>query len=311
MKVTKFTIGALMIHGIWLVFTGCSGKPSQLKPQIFEEGNISTKSVEYSTTFSATGMEVFFAKSNGKWGTGGMKSSIHYSVKENGEWSAPQLAPFSGQYDDSGPHICNDGKTIYFISQRPSKEATQISRDIWKVEKDENDTWGIPTRLNNTINSEKNEYGPRTDKYGNLYFASDRSGGYGQGDLYLAKKEKDTFALPVNLGDVINSDQGEWNLEISDDGNTIIFESSGREQNLSSYGDLYISFKFNDEWSMPQAIKELNTTGSDLYAELIEEDELLYYTSSDSLKSTDTNIYFIRFGSLYDSYRNSAIMSKR
>ncbi len=291
-----------------LVMIGCK---DELKPQIFEPENISTKLVEYSPSFSNTGFEVYFAKSNDKWGTSGMKSSIYYSVKEDGEWSAPKLTSFSGQYDDSAPHISNNGKTLYFISKRPSKETKQISKDVWKVEKNENGTWEIPVRLNKSINSEKNEYSPRTDKFGNLYFASNRLGGYGQGDLYFAKKGKDTFSLPINLGNVINSDKGEWNLEINNDGNVIIFESSGREQNLSSYGDLYISFKLNNQWSIPQAIKEINTTGSDLYAELIEDDKLLYYTSSDSLKSTDTNIYSIEFGTIYKSYKKNAVLSKQ
>ncbi|MBQ4819073.1 PD40 domain-containing protein [Aquimarina sp. MMG016] len=313
MKGAKFTmiLFTLISQGMLLVLISCKDDSKQLKPQVFEPGNISTTSVEYATTFSIDDSEVYFAKSNNKWGTSNMKSSIYYSVKENGEWSTPKLASFSGKYDDSGPHISNNGKTLYFISKRPSKEVTPISKDIWKVEKDKNGTWGVPIRLNDAINSEKDEYSPCTDKYGNLYFASNRLGGYGQGDLYIAKKEKDTFSSPINLGNTINSDKGEWNLEVNNDGNIIIFESSGREQNLSSYGDLYISFKINDQWSIPQNIKEINTTGSDLYAELIEDDRLLYYTSSDSLKSTHTNIYSIEFAALNKKYRKNAVLSKQ
>ena len=76
------------------------------------------------------------------------------------------------------------------------------------MEKDETDQWGTPIRLSSTINSEKNEYSPRTDGEGNLYFASDREGGYGQGDLYVAKKVKDSFSIPQNLGNTINTEIG-------------------------------------------------------------------------------------------------------
>ncbi len=312
MSKTEFTIGLLFIQVMLLIAqSSCKEESKPLKPIVFELENISTKSVEYSPTFSTSGSEVYFAKSNDKWGTGDMKSSIYYSAKENNEWSMPKLVPFSGQYDDSDPHLTNNGNTMYFISKRPSKGIQQVSADIWKVEKDEMDKWDIPIRLSNPINSQNNEYCPRTDENGNLYFASDRPGGFGQGDLYMVKKEKELYTLPINLGNSINTNKGEWNLEISKDGSIIIFEASEREQNLSSYGDLYISFKLNEQWTIPQNIEEINTSGSDLYPELIDDDHILYFTSSDSLKSTDTNIYSIEFEAIYNNYRKDAVLSEK
>ena len=73
---------------MFLVLIGCRDK---LRPQIFEPENISTNAVEYSITFSNTGSEVYFAKSNDKWGSSDMESSIYYSVKEDGKWLAPEI----------------------------------------------------------------------------------------------------------------------------------------------------------------------------------------------------------------------------
>lgn len=115
----------------------------------------------------------------------------------------------------------------------------------------------------------------------------------------------------MNLGNTLNSEKGEWNLELNKEGDIIIFEASERAENLSSYGDLYISFKSNNEWSLPQNIQEVNTTGSDLYPELIEDDNILYFSSSDSLESTQTNIYFIEFEHIYDKYRKNAEFPKK
>lgn len=285
-----------------LVLTSCQNEIKQPTPQVFELGNISTSSVELSPTFSKDGNELYFVRSIGEWGKAGMKSSIYFSVKENGKWSAPQLTSFSGEFSDSAPHLTADGKTLYFTSKRPINETDQGSKDIWKVEKDESGNWGIPTRLSDHINSERSEYSPRTDKDGNLYFASNREGGFGQGDLYMAQKTDTGFASPVNLGNTVNSENGEWNLEISDDGNILIFESSGRDEGLSPYGDLYISFKENDLWSAPQHLKEINTTGSDLYAEITDNNKTLYYVSSDSLPSVNTNIYTINFKKIVKKY---------
>ena len=308
----RIELFTLIMSGILLItLSGCKGKSRLLKPEVFEPEKISTEHVEYSSSFSSSGDEVYFSKSTGKWGIENINSSIYYSVKENQGWSKPTLVSFSGKYDDSGPHLTHNGSIMYFISERPSKGIQETSPDIWKVEKDKTGKWGVPTRLSNLINSNKNEYCPRTDEDGNLYFASDRLGGYGQGDLYVAKKEKGAYTIPLNLGSSINTNKGEWNLEISKDGSVLIFEASEREQNLSPYGDLYISFKLNNQWSKPQNIEETNTTGSDLYPELIEDDQILYFTSSDSLRSTNTNIYSIEFRSIYNKYRKISVTSKQ
>ncbi len=311
----KYNIKAFVI-GLSLIIFQCPSVMTQinsdgeLQPSVFQSENISTEAVEYCPTFSPSGLEIYFAKSDDKWGMVDMKSSIYYSVKNDDKWSSPVEVSFSGKYDDKDPHLTSDGRTMYFISRRPSK-ANHVSADIWMVVKDEMEKWGTPIRLNNPVNSQGNEYSPCTDKNGNLYFASDRSGGYGQGDLYMAEKINGEFTIPINLGNSINSDKGEWNLEINGDGKMIIFEASQREQNLSSYGDLYITFKSNNMWTIPQNIKELNTTGSDLYPHLVDDESTLYYTSSDSLKSTNTDIYFIEFKTILDNYKIRSVLLEK
>ena len=289
-----------------LIWISCNQPKGPSAVQIFESNIISTENVEYALSFSPSGNELYFARSEGQWGTGNLKSSIYYSFKKDQKWSAPELASFSGEYDDSAPHITHDGRTLYFISNRPSPGEDSGSQDIWKVERSDGENWGKPIRLDNPISSSNNEYGISTDGQGNLYFASDRKGGLGQGDLYVAKKKNNGFESPENLGETINSATGEWNLEVSKDGQILIFEASQRQQNRSSFGDLYISFKKGGKWSVPQNIEEVNTTGSDLYPELVETENKLFFSSSDSLRSTRTNIYSIDFGFIEKKYRKSA-----
>ena len=298
MKKSTFEIIALFILNI-LLCAGCNKKGHTV---LFEPNYISTAAVEYSCTFSASGKEVYFARSNHKWGSGNSKSSIYYAKEENGKWTTPKLASFSGQHDDSDPHLTSDGKRLYFTSKRPAGQPA-VSADIWLVEKNDNGAWGAAIRLPDPINSPGTEYSPRTDGRGHLYFASDRSGGYGQGDLYVAQNRAGKLAPPVNMGNTINSALGEWNLEVNNDGNLIIFEASQRQQNVTSYGDLYITFKIAGVWTIPQHIAELNTGGSDLYPYLTKEQDRLYYASSDSLKGQSTNIYVTDFQRIYDKYK--------
>lgn len=279
-------------------------------PILFEPGLISTAQVETSSSFSKDGKELYFARSTGKWGQGKSSSFIYRSVKQHGSWSPPELASFSGTHDDGAPHLSQDGNKLYFISSRPS-DTDETSADIWVVQREAGGNWGTPHRLPPPINSPFTEYSPRTDALGNLYFASTRPGGYGQGDLYMAKSMTGGFEPPVNLGATFNSELGEWNLGINGPGDILIFEASQRAENKSSYGDLYISFKVNGQWTSALNLKELNTTGSNLYPYLTQGNDLLYYTSSATLESTDTNIFSVAFKPLLEQYRKRAIANKK
>ncbi len=274
--------------------------------QIFEPGNISTSSVEYGSVFSTDGSELFFARSEEPWGSPQMRSTIFYSKKISGKWSNPQIASFSGNHNDSDPFLTSDGNHLYFISDRGDRHQTGSS-DIWVLHKKSDNSWGQPERLPSPINSTANEYSPRLDGEENLYFASDRPGGYGQGDLFICRNVNGQYLPPENLGSTVNTEHGEWNLEISDKGDLLIFEASGREENQSSYGDLYISFRVGRLWSIPQNIKEINTAGSDLSPFLEFEHNILYFSSSNYLKSTNTDIYFVKFQEILESYYENAL----
>ena len=269
--------------------------------QKLDPERISTEFVEYASTFNTEGTELYFARSRQKWAKEELKSTIYFSKKENGSWSTPQIASFSGEFDDSDPHLTGDGNSLYYISKRPPNSA-----DIYVVHKATDGIWGAPQRLNDSINSSGTEYSPRTDAIGNLYFASDGLRGYGQGDLYVCRFRNSRFQAPENLGNTVNSKFGEWNLEISQDGKILIFEASQRKENVSPYGDLYLSFKQKGNWTIPQNIKELNSSGSDLCPYLSPDLKTLYYSSSDSLKSTGTNIYQADFSKLSQAYRERA-----
>ena len=301
----KFLCLTLLI----IILAGCARHAGD-EPQLFEPGIISTDAVEYGATLSPDGLELYFVRSEGTWGAGSLKSTIYHSTREEGRWSEPVVAPFSGQYDDSDPHLTHDEKTLYFISQRPSADSTN-SGDIWQVTRQEDGEWSKPLRLPAPINSSGQEYSPFTTANGDLYFASDRPGGFGQGDLYVSRRQNGILTPPLNLGSTVNSSEGEWNLGLNKNGDILLFEASGREQNQSSYGDLYISFLDSGAWTIPQNLTELNTTGSDLYPSLSDDGRTLFYASSDSLKSGSTNLYTLEFGPILKEYRQRALRPRQ
>ncbi len=275
-------------------------------PIEFETGTISTSAIEYGITFAPDGQSMYFVRDHGQWGKNNGKSTIYHARKINGEWSNPVVAGFSGQYNDSDPHVSADGQHLYFISDRPVL-GVPISADIWVMSQDEQGLWHDLKRISAPINSEHVEYSPSTTANGDLYFASDRSGGMGQRDLYRVRKTDGGYGPVENLGQSINSATEEWNLTINDVGDMLIFEASGRPGNLSGAGDLYISFLQEGTWSKPQHMRELNSTGSDLYPEIL--GDALFYASNGRSSSRSPNIYQIDFKNMREKYKMEATKS--
>ena len=82
---------------------------------LFAPGIISTGDYESHPTFTPDGREIYFFKmapNFSRW-------SIFVSRYKDGNWSQPEVAPFSGQFQDADPYITADGKHFYFISDRP------------------------------------------------------------------------------------------------------------------------------------------------------------------------------------------------
>lgn len=70
---------------------------------------------------------------------------IYHLEKKNRVWSPPKLLWFSGQYQEGGPVISNNGKILYFYSKRPTRNEKGESdyARIWYSIK-ENGKWSIP-----------------------------------------------------------------------------------------------------------------------------------------------------------------------
>ena len=103
---------------------------------------------------------------------------------------------------DSQPTISGDGRTIYFASNRPGGPG---GMDIW-VTRRLGDGWTPAVPLDSTINTPENERSPYLIANGTvLYFSSDRSGGFGGEDFWMAIDDGGEWVEPINLGPGVNS----------------------------------------------------------------------------------------------------------
>lgn len=93
----------------------------------------------------------------------------------------------------------------------------------------ENGYWSQPRNLGGHINTARWESQPSVSANGSeLYFASQRRGGYGGSDLWMSHRQSDgSWSRPVNLGDNINTAGNEMAPFIHPDGQTLYFSSNG------------------------------------------------------------------------------------
>ncbi len=228
-------------------------------------------------TFSPDGSTAYWVEWNGAWGSSAAsRRVITMSQQQNGVWSEPTPAAFSGKFSDGDPYVSPDGRWLYFVSERPAHDSDEkLDADIWRFSLIEENRL---ERL--SINSKSEEYSPVVTMSGALYFASDRDGGQGQGDLYRAKPVGDGFGSPEPLGPAFNTPTGEWNLWVSADDNEIVFEASSRPTNVSTPGDIYYSWRSPAGWTPAIPIESLNSGNSDLMPRLHPDGETLYYTTA-------------------------------
>jgi len=124
---------------------------------------------------------------------------------------------------DGAPSISGDGLSLYFASLRDGQA------NIWVTTRESsNHDWGEPVKLGPAVNSPAwdSELSISADSL-ELYFASDRSGGYGGMDLWVTMRPtiSDPWEEGVNLGPTVNSSADDTDVCISADGLSLYVES--------------------------------------------------------------------------------------
>lgn len=210
-------------------------------------------------------------------------SQIAYIKKEDGEWTEPELMPFSTSYMDLEPFLSHDGKRLFFVSDRPLDDSSKQKKDfdIWYVERSgpEKD-WSSPKNMGAPVNSDLNEFYPSISKNNNMYFTLESPNGLGKDDIYISRWENGSYSTPQLLDENVNSSGYEFNAFVSKNEDFILFSKYNEADGIGS-GDLYISLK-NDKGNWEKA-KNIGTPINTKYMEYCpfydETNQTLYFTS--------------------------------
>ncbi len=216
----------------------------------------------------------------------GELSTIIKVTKENGVWSKPEVAPFSGQYTDLEAMFSPDGLKLFFVSNRPidNTKSEAKDQDIWYIERaTTSGSWSTPKNIGSPINTSGDEFYPSIASNGNLYFTSTAETSKGKDDIFMSTWENEKYSPPISLSEAVNSPGYEYNSYISPDESFLIFGGYQRKDGLGS-GDLYISYKDKEgKWGAAKNLsKEINSKKMDYCPFYDHKTQTLYFTSKRS-----------------------------
>jgi Tol biopolymer transport system component len=146
-----------------------------------------------------------------------------------GEFGAPvNLGPvINSPGFDGGPSVSPSELVLFLASDRPGGQGNS---DIWMATRTgKAHAFESPVNVGPFVNSAANESAPEISADGlSLYFDSDRPGGFGPYDIWVARRAtlRDPFGPPENLGPQINTTESEGHPSISADGLELFFMSS-------------------------------------------------------------------------------------
>ncbi|HEX8191584.1 MAG TPA: hypothetical protein VF552_01660 [Allosphingosinicella sp.] len=174
---------------------------------------------------SEAGRTRVFARSEAEF----RNARIMVSERSRAGWSEPRQIAFSDpRWSDSDPWLTPDGRTLYFISDRPAPGRAEGARDydIWRAVRTATGAWSAPERLGPEVNSAGQELGP--ELHGTtLYFSSARRSGLGGLDIYAAPAAGTGFARAALLDGPFNGAASDSDFTLSPDGRTALFWRSG------------------------------------------------------------------------------------
>lgn len=224
-----------------------------------------------------------------KYGNG----DIYESLLNGREWSNPSALPepINSMYIETSASISPDGRTIYFVSNRPGGQG---GLDIYYCTKNNQDEWGEAKSLGISVNTPENEEGVYIHPDGKtLYFSSKGHGGEGGYDIFYTQLENGYWTTPQNLGKAVNSPNDDVYFVMEANGKVGYFSSirEGGEGEKDIYRIEFIKEEESDKGPLLTLFKGLvidKETREPLNAEIeiidLEKNELITTLTANAAK---------------------------
>jgi outer membrane protein OmpA-like peptidoglycan-associated protein len=194
---------------------------------------------------------------------------------------------------EAAQFVSADGHYLFFMrcDNRTISGWDQGGCDLFMAYRADS-VWSVPQSFGATINSPGYEGMPcLSSDNRELYFVSDREGGYGGLDIWSSRFEHGLWQMPRNLGPQVNTSGNETAPFIYADNNTLFFASTGKPGMGGS--DLFMSRRTSDtSWSEALNLgPKVNTPFDETSLSLNAKGDTAYFASDRDSLAGNFDIY--------------------
>lgn len=284
-----FVALALIVAALAAPAAVASPRWSDWSAPVWLGATVNSTGDDFGPAVSKDGLALYFASTR-PGGLGAQDLWVSHRASMEAAWGAPVHlgGVLNTAMIESGPALSRDGHWLFFMSfGRPGGGGGQ---DIWVSYRRHTDEdfgdfgWQSPTPLA-SINTAANEglvsY-LQDDETGIafLFFESNRPGGLGGLDLYVAVRQPDGSFGDVSNITTLNSPSAERRPTVSHDGLEIIFSSD--RAGTSGGLDIWTATRLtiSSTWSAPIHLGGISSTASDSGTYFSADRQTLYFTST-------------------------------
>ncbi len=212
---------------------------------------------------------------------GEYRSDIYVSRLTKGEWTSTAALDvrYNTVYHDVINGFSKDGGLVY-LSQ--SMDMYFDYGDIYMNNFFEDNSTTENFKIPDPINSFDWDGDVHFFNNSIMVFSSDRQGGYGGKDIYIAKKDKEgKWSAPANLGAGVNTPYDEVSPFLAADGRTLYF-SSNNLASMGGYDIFMVTFDTGiNNWTTPLNLGlPINSAADDAYFKVSEDGLRAFFSSS-------------------------------
>ncbi len=215
-------------------------------------------------TLSPDGRTALWFSRDRPGGAGGY--DIWMSRRGPDGWAPAVPVPFNTAGREFDPAFSADGRMVFFCSDRPGGAGGD---DLYRVAFRDG-RFGPVESLGAAVNSPGDEFAPMLARDGRrLLFSSDRAGGAGGHDLYVALSSASGFGPAAALNGAANTAANEFDASFLADDHTIVF---ARAMDFATDRvDLFVSFEEGDAYDPGERLPEpVNHGERDTYGAMID-----------------------------------------
>lgn len=290
----------------------CATKPELLQegvqiPEVLDKGDrgVNTRLDEYYPVMKPEGYHLVYTRMVPKKGNrrpsrreDGQEDLFDSRRGRGGVWSAGKILSerLESSDNESAAHFTADGHTVLYT------ECDRHCR-IMESHLGSDGRWSKPSAIQGTVNGSFDSKAAVLSPDGKkLYFSSNRPGGEGKFDIWVAHlAQNGRWDSVANMGPSVNTAEDELAPYLTTDGKRLFFSSNGRKGQGGL--DLYAMDREGKDWGAPYNLGYPINTKSDEMSFCLSGDTAYFASNRDRMKGLD--IYKVKYGSgrpLHSSY---------